>query len=42
MTVSDAQSKVKERMADNDLDEYSPEEEKTVELEQQNHPLDIW
>ena len=27
-------------MADDDLDEYGPEEENTVELEQQNLPSD--
>ena len=27
-------------MADDDLDGYGPEEENTVELEQQNHPSD--
>ena len=36
MTVSSAQFKAKERMADDVLDEYGPEEEKTVELKQQN------
>ena len=39
-TASSAQFEAKERMADDDLDEYGPEEEKTVELEQQNLPSD--
>ena len=33
MTVSSAQYEAKERMAYDDLDEYGPEEENTVELE---------
>ena len=40
MTVSTAQFEAKEIMADDDLDEYGPEEEKTVELEPQNVPSD--
>ena len=40
MIVSSAQSEAEERMADDDLDGYGPEEENTVELEQQNHPSD--
>ena len=37
MTVSSAQFEAKERMADDDLDEYGPDDENTVEVEQQNH-----
>ena len=40
MTVSSAHFETKERMADDDLVEYDPEEENTVELEQQNLPSD--
>ena len=38
MTVSSAQFEAKEKMADDDLDEYGPEEENTVELKQHNLP----
>ena len=38
MTVSSAQSETEE--VDDELNEYDLEEENTVELEQQNHPLD--
>ena len=36
MTVSSAQFEVKERMAEDDLDEYGPEKENTLELKQPN------
>ena len=40
MTASSAQFEAKERMADDDLDEYDPEEGNIVELEQQSLSLD--
>ena len=40
MTVSSAKFEAKERMAYDDLDEYGPEEEHMVELEQKNLPPD--
>ena len=40
MTASFAQFEAKERMADDDLDEYGLEEENTVELGQENLPSD--
>ena len=40
MTVSSAQFEAKEEMADDDLDEYGPEEGNMVELEKQNLPSD--
>ena len=39
--VSSDQTKAEERLAADDLDEYGPEEEKTLEMEEQNHPSDI-
>ena len=39
MTASSVQCEAKERITD-DLNEYGPEEGNTVELEQQNVPLD--
>ena len=38
MTESPAQSEAEERVADDDLGEYCPEEENATELVQQNHP----
>ena len=40
MTVPSAQFEAKEKMADDDLDEYGHEEENMVKLEQQNLPSD--
>ena len=40
MTVSAAQSEAEERVADDDLDEYCPEEENATGPVQQNHPTD--
>ena len=40
MTVSAAQSEAEERVADDDLDEYCPEEENATGPVQQNHPID--
>ena len=40
MTVSSAQFKVKERMADDDFDECGPEEENMMEQEQHSFPSD--
>ena len=37
MTVSSVEFEAEERMADDDLNEYNPEEANTVELEQQKH-----
>ena len=39
--VSSYLTEAEERLAADDLDEYCPEEENTLEKEEQNHPLDI-
>ena len=39
--VSSGQTEAEERLAADDLDEYGPEEENTLEMEEQNHPSDI-
>ena len=41
MIVSSAQTEAEERLAADGLDEYGPEEENTLEMEEQNHPSDI-
>ena len=40
MTVYSAQFEADQRMADDNLDEYDPEDENTMEIEQQNYPSD--
>ena len=39
--VSSDQTEAEERLAADDLDEYCPVEENTLEMEEQNHPSDI-
>ena len=39
--VSSNQTEAEERLAADDLDEYGPEEENTLEMEEQNHPSGI-
>ena len=41
MIVSSDQTEAEERLAADDLDEYGPEEENTLEMEEQNHPSEI-
>ena len=41
MIVSSDQTEAEETLAADDLDEYGPEEENTLEMEEQNHPSDI-
>ena len=41
VNVSSDQTEAKERLAADDLDEYGPEEENTLEMEEQNHPSEI-
>ena len=39
--VSSDKTEAEERLAADDLDEFGPEEENTLEMEEQNHPSDI-
>ena len=41
MILSSDQTEAEERLAADDLEEYGPEEENTLEMEEQNHPSDI-
>eukprot|EP00795_Rhopilema_esculentum_P005392 gene5392-biopygen401 len=41
MIVSSDQTEAEERLAADDLDEYGPEDENTLEMEEENHPTDI-